>query len=156
MWAIVFDHTTWAMSERDQRFWTRIKMFEEHGAAVTVVHFDENSSKRSWNDHKNGTYKTSMIFWAWNSASFEFHFDWVKHKTVHQSEPDLLLEPGLVKHSVFEVHRVSVASELHKITHCADTQAQLQLWSLYHRAGGLKIICHHRLHTNTGFMFAWL
>lgn len=57
--------------------------------------------------------------------------------------PDLLVEPGLVKHCVFEVDGVSVAAELHIVTNCTDTQFQLQLPALNHRAVGLRICLYH-------------
>lgn len=64
------------------------------------------------------------------------------------------MEPGLVKHGVFEVDGVSVATELHKVTNCSDTQFQLPLGALDHRAAGLRICLNH-LHANI-YMYAEL
>lgn len=54
-------------------------------------------------------------------------------------EPDLLVQPGLVKHGVFEVDGFGVAAELHVVTNCAYTQFQLPLGAVNHRAAGLRI-----------------
>lgn len=69
-------------------------------------------------------------------------------------EPDLLVEPGLVEHGVFEVDGVCVAVELHIVTNCTDVQFQLPLGALNHRAAGFRICLYH-LHANI-YMFVQL
>lgn len=64
---------------------------------------------------------------------------------LQQREPDLLVEPGLVKHGVFEVdffHR-SITAELDIVTNCINMQFQLPLCPLNHRAGRLGICLYH-------------
>lgn len=53
------------------------------------------------------------------------------------------MESGLVQHCVFEVDGVCVAGELHIVTNCADTQFQLPLRPLNHRAAWFRICLYH-------------
>lgn len=105
------------------------------------------------------SYSLSHIFSIWPLRKLEINlfevlvagcivnFGLMKHHTLHYPEPDLLVEPGLVKHGVFEVDGVSVAAELHIVTNCVDTQFQLPLRALDHRAARLRICLYH-LHAN--------
>ena len=74
-------------------------------------------------------------------------FALMKQHLQQQRQPDLLVEPGLVKHSVFEVDGVCVAAELDVVTNCVNVQFQLPLRALNHRAAWLRICLYH-LHAN--------
>lgn len=82
-----------------------------------------------------------------NPVAYKVKFGLMKQHIQQQKEPDLLVKPTLVKHGVLEVDGFCVTAELDKGTNCADTQFQLPLRALNHRAVWLRI-SFYCLHAN--------
>jgi len=100
---------------------------------------------------------SSSFYWTiiYLSISFELMLyilkcDGMNHRILNP-DSDLLVEPGLEKHSIFEVDGVGGAAELCMITNCTDAQIQLPLRAINYRAVGFRIRLYH-LHASTRIM----